>query len=161
MILKTATCISLLVTAVVLCLVSLEETALAQSVNSNCKQAKGRWLDVFPGTGNTSFGNITNAGILDGTTQTVYAPAYVVTPAPTVLSYTANMSISTVNGQLKTTNVYLYDFATGLFTIFARVDPANSTGKFAGATGALFIGGKTIGNGSTYDAEIAGEICMA
>ena len=58
---------------------------------------------------------------------------------------------------LTTTNVHLYDFATGLFTILARIDPGSSTGIFAGATGVLYASGKTIG-GLTYVAELNGEI---
>jgi hypothetical protein len=41
------------------------------------------------------------------------------------------------------------------------VSPQTAPAKFTGATGALFIGVKTIGNGFTYDAELAGEICLA
>jgi hypothetical protein len=42
-----------------------------------------------------------------------------------------------------------------------RINPKTSTGRFAGATGVPFPSGKTTGNGFTYQAEIAGEICLA
>jgi hypothetical protein len=76
------------------------------------------------------------------------------------VSYTANLTITTVLGQLKTRNVYLYDFGTGRFTILARINPDTSTGRYAGATGTLFFGGQTIAEG-TYQSNISGEICFA
>jgi hypothetical protein len=136
-------------------------SALAQPANSNCKQAKGQWIDVYPGTGNATFGRISSAGVLDGTSETIFNSAPFPTPVATIVSYTGNSTFTTLNGQLKTNNVYLYDFATGLFTILAHINPNTSTGRFAGATGALFAGGKTIGNGFTYAAEINGEVCFA
>jgi hypothetical protein len=140
---------------------TLDGSALAQSANSNCKQAKGQWIDVYPGTGNATFGRVSNSGALDGTTETIFNSPAFPTPVATTVSYTGNSTFTTLNGQLRTNNVYLYDFATGLFTILARINPNTSTGRFAGATGALFAGGKTIGNGLTYAAEINGEVCFA
>jgi hypothetical protein len=143
------------------CLFSPEQPTSAQSPNRNCKQAKGNSIEVFPGGGFVTTGTITNGGILNGTTEFVYSPAFVFTPDPTVGSYTADMTITTIHGQLKTNNVYLYDFATGLFTILGRINSDTSTGRFAGAEGVLFFGGKTIGDGFTYQADITGEICFA
>jgi hypothetical protein len=131
------------------------------SAHGNCREVEGKWIDVYPGTGNVSTGTITDAGILKGTTETVYNSAGFPTPDPTTVSFTADFTITTGHGQLKTRNVYLYDFGTGLFTVLGRIDPDTSTGRFAGATGVLFPSGKTTGNGFTYQAEIAGEICLA
>jgi hypothetical protein len=131
------------------------------SAHSNCREVKGRWIDVYPGTGNVTTGMITNAGIFKGTTETVFDSAALPTPDPTTVSYTADLTITTNHGQLKTRNVYLFDFRTGFFTIIARIDPDTSTGRFAGATGVLFPSGQTIGNGLTYQAEISGELCLA
>jgi len=141
-----------------LCVVLNVETTWAQSSNSYCKQIKGQWIDVYPGTGAKTFGSVSNAGTLNGTTEAAYNSAAFPTPASTVVSYTSNLTITSVNGRLTTTNVHLYDFATGLFTILARIDPGSSTGIFAGATGVLYASGKTIG-GLTYVAELNGEIC--
>lgn len=137
---------------------SLEGSA---SAKTNCKQAKGKWIDVYPGSGNATSGTITRGGILNGTTETVYTSAAFPTPVATTVSYTADTTITTTHGQLKTSNVYLYDFATGLFTVLGRINPDTSTGRFGGATGVLFFSGKTIGNGFTYQAGITGEICLA
>jgi hypothetical protein len=73
------------------------------------------------------------------------------------------LTVTTNDGLLKTANVYLYDFGTGFFTVMALVDPELSTGRFTGATGVLFINGKTIGTGIpiAYPSGITGEVCFA
>jgi hypothetical protein len=157
---RTRIQITLAVLVLTVSLFSLERPTPAQSPNSNCKQAKGNSIEVLSG-GFVTTGTITNGGILNGTTEYVYSPAFVFTPDPVVGSYTSQLTITTNHGQLKTSNVYLYDFVTGRFTILARINPDTSTGKFAGATGVLYLGGKTIGDGFTYQADITGEVCLA
>jgi hypothetical protein len=142
------------------CLFSREQSTLAQSPNSNCKQAKGNWFDSFRSGGTT--GTITNGGILNGTTETVYNPAFVFTPDPNVVAYIAELTITTNQGRLKTSNVYIYNFVTGLWTAMGRINPA-STGRFAGAAGVLYFNGRTIGvlPDQSYPSDINGEICFA
>lgn len=131
------------------------------SAHSNCRDVKGKWTDVYPGTGNATRGMITDGGILKGTTETVFDSAALPTPDPTTVSYTADLTITTIHGQLKTRNVYLYDFGTGLFTIIGRINPDASTGRFAGATGVLFPSGTTLADGLTYQSALTGELCLA
>jgi len=144
--------------ALVLAFCLFNQSASAQSPNSNCKQVKGSSIESFSG-GLVTTGTITNGGILNGTTEFVYNPAFVVTPNPSVVSYTSELTITTIQGQLKTSNVYLYNFGTGQFTILARIRSDASTGIFAGATGVLYFNGKTVG--SAFPSEITGEICFA
>jgi hypothetical protein len=47
-----------------------------------------------------------------------------------------------------------------VFSAIARIDPDASTGDFAGATGVLYISGKTTDGGATFQGEITGEICF-
>ena len=142
---------------------SAKQSTLAQSAKSNCKQAKGKFIDVvtFP----TTTGTITKGGILNGTTETVYNPDFVFTPNTNnqVVSYIGDLTITTHQGELKTSNVYIYNFATGLFTAMGNINPDTSTGRFAGATGVLYINGNTIGvfPDQSYPSDIAGEICLA
>ncbi len=142
---------------------SAKQSPLAQSAKSKCKQAKGEFIDVLTSLGTT--GTITNGGILNGTTETVYNPAFVFTPNTdfTVVSYIGDLTITTHQGELKTSNVYIYNFASGLFTAMGRINPDTSTGRFAGATGVLYINGNTIGvfPDQSYPSNIAGEICFA
>jgi hypothetical protein len=143
-------------------LLSLEQSTLAQSQNqSHCRAVKATFVDVYSG-GTTTSGTITHGGILNGTTLTAYTSTAFPTPVPTIVSYTGDLTLTTNHGQLKTSLVYIYDFGTGLFTVIGRIDPKTSTGRFAGATGHLFISGKTIGVAIpfTYPADIIGEICF-
>jgi hypothetical protein len=136
--------------------------ALGQT-NSSCKRAEGKWLDSLNAVGGTS-GTITNAGILNGTTKTVYNPDFVFTLDPNVVSYVAETTISTNHGQLVTGNVYLYNFITRVGTTLGTINPDESTGQFAGATGVLYFNTtQTIGvpPNQSYVSTIAGEVCLA
>jgi hypothetical protein len=136
--------------------------SLPQSVTavSNCQQAKGNLSVVNNGNGTTS-GTITQSGKLHGTTQAVFTSALTPTADPNTFSYTDDFNVTTNRGILRTHNVGLFDVATGLFSEIAWIDPNASTGDFAGATGVLYINGKTTDGGATFQAEITGEICSA
>jgi hypothetical protein len=138
---------------------SLQQPAFAEGT---CQEVKAKFIDVYSG-GNSTSGTITDGGILNGTTLSVYTSSAFPTPVPTIASFTADLTITTKQGQLKTNNVYVYDFATGLFTVLGRINPSTSTVRFNGATGVLFISGKTIGKSIpfTYPSDITGEICFA
>jgi hypothetical protein len=137
------------------------QPALAQS---KCKQAKGTWLDGDPDTTYTGeSGTIIDGGILNGTTVVVYDPAFVVTPNPNFVSYISELTITTNNGQLRTSNVYLYDIVTNdLWTAIGYINPNTSTGRFAGVTGVLYFNGKTLGTYplAAYPSNITGQICF-
>ena len=136
--------------------VCLESVVFAQS---NCKEVKGQLLDVF--TAGAFSGTITNAGDLDGTSTEAFTGS-APTPAPTVLSFTADFTLTTHQGQLKAGWVNLFDNATGLITTMALINPSASTGRFAGATGVLYINGKAVSfSPFTISAELAGQICYA
>lgn len=136
---------------------------VGRSASSNCKQAKGYFFDTFDLNLGGTTGTITMGGSLNGTTTTVYNPAAVFTPDPNVVSYIAELTITTQNGQLKTDNVYIYNFATRLWTAMGNINPASSTGSFQGATGVLYFNGSTIGlfPDESYPSDVAGEICYA
>ncbi len=146
-------------TAVVaLGLFSLAECAWGQS---NCKQAKGDAVVVAVGAGPAS-GPITNGGGLNGTVTQVFTSAAFPTPDPTIVSFAGDLTITTNQGQLKASVVTLFDFSNGVGTSQARINPASSTGRFAGATGFLFFNGQaTASSPFTDHLEIAGQICYA
>ena len=143
--------------------------SLAQSASavSDCKRANGNLSVVNNGNGTTS-GTITQGGRLNGTTQSIFTSAFTPTPDPNTFSFTDDLIVTTARcgrlcpeGVLKTHNVGIFDLATGLFSAINRIDPNASTGGFAGATGALYINGKTTDGGATFQGEITGEICFA
>jgi hypothetical protein len=158
---KTRKIVSGAVAIAIFGLFSLSQPALAQS---KCRQARGVWVDGLPGTPYTGqSGTITQGGILNGTTVVVYDPAFVITPNPNVVAYIAELTIATRHGQLKTSNVYLYDNAKmNLWTAMGFIDAKTSTGRFAGATGVLYFNGKTIGTYplAVYPSNITGQICF-
>ena len=131
--------------------------SLPQSASavSDCKKVQGNL------SGGGGSGTITQGGILNGTTQAVFTSAFTPTPHPSTFSFTDDLTITTNKGVLKTHNVGIFDVATGLFSAIDRIDPNASTGDFAGATGVLYVNGKTTDGGATFQGEITGEICFA
>lgn len=153
---KTRNLITLGAVVLTFCLLTLQETASAQSAN-NCMRVKGTFLDVTS-SGSTT-GTITNGGILNGTTETVFNGDFVF-PDPTTVSFTGDYSLTTERGVLKTHNVYIFDFARGVGTALYRIDPNVSTGVFVGATGVLYSNGKAT-DSATVQGHLVGEICFA
>lgn len=113
-------------------------------------------------SGGNGSGAITQGGILNGTTQAVFTSMFTPTPDATTFSFTDDLTITTYHyGVLKTHNIAIFDTARGVFSAIDRIDPNTSTGSFAGATGVLYINGRTPNGGMTIQAEITGEICFA
>lgn len=157
--LRIRTLATLVMISLTACLFSLPQATLAAD-DGDCKKAKGNLSVVNNGNGTTS-GTITQGGKLNGATQAVFTSALTPTPDPNTFSYTDDFTVTTNGGVLKTRNVSLFDVVTGSFSEIARIDPNASTGDFAGATGVLYINGKTTDGGATFQAEISGEICFA
>ncbi|MGH9961989.1 MAG: hypothetical protein ACREBC_33480 [Pyrinomonadaceae bacterium] len=132
---------------------------LSTSAHGGCRNVKGNLREVSNGSGTT--GRITQGGILNGTTELIFTSGVLATPDPTTISYTDDFTITTHRGVLKTHNVGIFDFATGLFTEIARIDSDASTGVFARATGSLFTSGKTPDGGANFRSKITGEVCLA
>jgi hypothetical protein len=146
----------------VLALSSVFPAQASDRSNSSCREAEGWWFDSLNASGGTS-GTISRAGILNGTTETVYNPTFVFTLDPNVVSYVAETTITTNHGLLVTNNVYIYNFVTGLGTALGTVSPDASTGRFVGATGVLYYNTReTIGvvPDQSYVSTITGTICF-
>jgi hypothetical protein len=141
--------------ALVALTIGLFPLAPSASAVSDCKQVKGNL------SGGGGSGTITQGGRLNGTTQAVFTSAFTPTPDPTTFSFTDDLTVTTDKGVLKTHNVAIFDVVRGVFSAIDRIDPNASTGDFAGATGVLYINGKTPDGGATIQAEITGEMCFA
>src|SRR5262245_9444332 len=72
----------------------------------NCKAVDAEFVDVC--TPSCS-GTITNGGILNGTTVTVFTGGPTATLSPTTVSLTLDLTITTNQGQLKSSYVNLFD----------------------------------------------------
>lgn len=144
--------------------VALVVPDLAASAQSNCQQAKGNLVEVFPG-GDTTTGTLTNGGWLNGTTVVVFPPgAPLPTPDPTAITFISTFTLTTIHGQLKGNRLYVLDFVTGQGTTMMKIDPAASTGIFAGATGVLFTNHIKSSIGPlphTFYSVVEGQVCFA
>lgn len=79
--------------------------------------------------------------------------------AAATISYSGVLEITTAHGVLVTRDTGIFDQASGIFSSYDVVDSDDSTGRYAGATGTLFIGGTTV-NGQFVTTVITGEICL-
>ena len=135
------------------------------STNSNCKKIRANGVQVFdPVTGVVS-GPVTNSGLLDGDLEDAinFGAGFVFTPDPTVVSYTTNLAITTTHGQLKASPVTIQSILTANGAEWGEINPATSTGRFAGATGSISVVFKPLGDPAVgpYEAEITADICLA
>jgi len=135
------------------------------STNSNCKTIRGNGVQVFDPVTGIITGPVTNAGILNGdlTDAIDFGAGFVLTPDPTVVAYTTNLTITTIHGELRAHPVTIQSGLTGRGAEWGEIDPSTSTGKFAGATGTISVVFKPVGDPSVgpYAAEISAEICFA
>ncbi len=153
--LKIRTLSTFALVALTISLFSLTQSA---SAVSDCQKVHGNL------SGGGGSGTITQGGILNGTTQAVFTSMFTPTPDATTFSFTDDLTITTgvrPRGVLKTHNVGIFDVARGVFSAINRIDPNTSTGQFVGATGVLYVNGKTPDGGATIQAEITGEVCFA
>lgn len=77
--------------------------------------------------------------------------------APTELSYSGELVISTRRGDLWVRDLGVFSATRGKFTEMARV--AGGTGRFEGAYGTFFIFGDVKPDGSGFDSVMHGEFC--
>jgi hypothetical protein len=105
-------------------LFSLSECAWGQS---NCKQAKGNQVAVA--AAGTASGPVTNGGDLNGIGMHVFNSGAFPTSDGTVVSFGGDLTITTNQGQLKASVVYLFDSSNVVTTSQARINPLISTGK--------------------------------
>jgi hypothetical protein len=138
------------------CLFAFNRSTYAQSTD-HCMKVKGRLMQ--DSSSGRNLGTITNGGILNGRTEIVFDPAAFPTPDPTTVSFIGDLTVTTHRGVLKTHDVYLFDFSTGVGTGIHRIDPTASTGVFAGTTGVLYDNSKTTGP-STIQGAFTGAICF-
>lgn len=141
--------------ALVILTIGLFLLTQSASALSDCQKVKANL------SGGGGGGTITQGGILNGTTQAVFTSGFTPTSDPTTFSFTDDLTVTTDKGVLRTHNVAIFDVARGVFSAINRIDTNASTGVFAGATGLLYVNGKTPDGGATIQAEITGEICFA
>ena len=152
---KTGTRQATSVAIVLACLCVLGQAALAQAPNLPVNATEiGTCSSPV-----TCEGTVTHGGILNGTSVLAFSPGATPTLDPNTLSFSYDWTLTTVQGQLTVRFVNLFNVVTGVTTAMGTIDPNNSTGRFAGATGVMFSNGRVISNSPfTVKTDITGEI---
>jgi hypothetical protein len=82
-----------------------------------------------------------------------------------MVTFGAGLTLTTKYGVVKARVVNLFNFATGIWTSIATIDPTTSTRRFAGATGTLWYPNGTtvaLADGSqVYPSDVTGQLCLA
>ncbi len=122
----------------------------------HCKQISAHLETTFTSP-TTTIGEITGDGWLKGTTN--YAADNLVDgPQPATSSYSGELVVTTKKGTLTLRDVGVFLAAPG--GPFAEYDTVSGgTGRFAGATGLLFIHGTMNAAGNGFTGSISGELC--
>jgi len=153
---------SLVVNAASIGAAHAEEERLCLPVHANINSE-------FTGTGCESpvglctEGMITNGGFLNGktffTALSVAAAAGMPGVEPeTTLSYSGFLEVQTGHGDLQIQDVGISETATGTFSEIERI--VGGTGRFAEASGTLFIYGDATADGTGFTGTIRGEMCL-
>jgi hypothetical protein len=153
---KTVNAVATLLTLAVLC---SAQSALGEA---KCKQAKGNFVEALQQESNSATGTITEGKWLNGTTLSVFTSAGLPTADPAELTFTSAFVLATDQGELKGSRNYIFDVVTGQGVSMVKIDPGAGTGRFAGATGVLFldaIRSATIAVGPYYEV-VGGQVCF-
>lgn len=139
----------------------LSTATVAQSalVANGCQKIRANEVSAYTGP-STVGGTVTQGGILNGTSEAVPVSSFFPTAQANTFSFNISKTFITNKGVLRTLSPHLLDTVSGIGTAFAYINPATSTGIFAGATGVLFVNFTQDLNAGTANAEITGEICL-
>ena len=108
-------------------------------------------------------GQISGGGILNGNTRFTalgIAPAAGITgiEPDSTLSYHGVLEITTRHGTLTISDIGVFDQLVGVFSEVDRITAGS--GRFENASGTLFIHGNAFPDGSGFDGEVRGQICL-
>lgn len=87
--------------------------------------------------------------------------ASIVTPGAepaTTWSYSGVLTIETRLGTLVLSDVGVLDTVAGIFTELNR--PVAGTGTFAGVSGRVYMSGTVVDDGTGFDGDVSGELCV-
>jgi hypothetical protein len=143
--------------------------ATSSYADEGCHRVHGRIQSSFTSTNCTSpvglctEGMITGDALLDSATTFLALDVAPSAGIPAVepsanLSYSGVLTIKTRRGTLVTHDLGVLDAATTSFTEMER--PASGTGIFANQSSVFFISGTIVNNGTGFDGELYGELCI-
>lgn len=104
-----------------------------------------------------------SSGVLKGTKDAIYSGASLAAgipglEPPSTLSYTGIQVFHTEKGDLSMKVIGVSDYVREVFTELGRI--TGGTGRFANATGTLFISGYLTPDGMGFRSRVTGEICL-
>jgi hypothetical protein len=143
----------------------------ATKTKRDCKVLRGTEVDLYDLDTNISRGKITDSGDLDGRTVWAFPPqvpgGFVATADPDVVSYWADLTITTRDGRMQTRTITMQNTNTArpsAYAAFGYIDGSASTGRFAGATGEIFFNSYLTPPDfylGPFTNTIVGQICFA
>jgi len=144
------------------------QQALA-SPDETCIPVKAKINALFNVVGCTSpvglcmTGQITGDEILNGETRftalSIAAAAGMTGIEPdSTLSYHGVLEVTNQHGMLIIRDVGVFDQAVGVYSEVDRI--SGGAGRFENARGTLFIYGNALEDGSGFDGEVRGQICL-
>lgn len=102
-------------------------------------------------------GQLTKAGLLNGTTRFVAMSATSVAGEVASLAYTGTLTVTTRHGVIVFTDVGVFD---AMNLLYSEIDRATSgTGRWEGVTGTLFFSGPAYDGGARFGGGFSGELC--
>ena len=147
---------------------SMTQQVAAQSDPRHCEPVSGQWngalvLGCSESPGGVCAAGEIKTGPLKGSTATVYYGMSVSAGMPNVepastFSYSGKQVIHTDKGDLYATAIGVADSTRHRFTEISRV--TGGTGRFANATGNMFVSGTLSADGISFQSVISGEICL-
>ena len=133
--------------------IPVHATINALFVNTDCSSPVGL----------CTAGQISGGGILNGNTRfialgTASAAGITGIEPETTLSYHGLLEVTTRHGTLTISDIGVFDPVVGVYSEVDRITAG--TGRFENATGTLFIHGNAFTDGSGFDGEVRGQICL-
>ncbi len=130
----------------------------ASAAGVHCKQIHA-YIETAFTSPNTTEGVITGDGWLKGATNYTVS-AMIPGPEDNTFSYSGRLTITTKNhGTLTMEDVGVFEFLpNGPFAEYDNV--VEGTGRYAGASGLLFIHGTVTPAGNGFTGDVSGELCL-
>lgn len=159
-------------TGILVLLLSAGSCISAAATAKECKQIHAEIVSSSTTAGCTSPIGLCTSGTIDGNfgldgttylTTDSFAPGPNTAPkAPNVFSYSGVLQIAARHGTLTARDTGIFDplpIGTGVFSSFDII--TGGTGRYAGASGILFIMGRTVVNTGQFVSTVTGTVCMS
>ena len=150
--------------------ISFAQAGSTSGENDQCKRIRAKLMTVRVTEGCTSpvafcaEGAITRDSWIQGKTEAIVLGLVPSVGLPgiepeTTLAYAGDRTIMTSHGTLTLRFTGVFDTARGEFSELERV--TDGTEKLSGATGTIYLTGRSSADGTSFEGDITGFICAA